>query len=213
MAGSDSLFIVVEGLDGAGKSEMSRRLEAALALQLGAGRVLLTAEPQPDFCAGEFLRAVLQRRIEPVSDWTMALAFAANRADHTARHINPFLAGEGRRAVICDRYYLSSLVYQSNERTPPEVVMELNRAARRPDLILFLNASNEVCYARMGRRDKDPEMFEDQLEQLREKYVAGINFLRSRGEAVEVVDADQEIPAVLAQMLGLVEQYGKVAPA
>jgi dTMP kinase len=213
LAGSDSLFIVVEGLDGAGKSEMSRRLAEALAEQLGAGQVLLTAEPQPDYCAGDFLRAALQRRVEPVNDWTLALAFAANRADHTARLIDPFLAGAGRRAVVCDRYYLSSLVYQSNERTPPAVAMELNRAARRPELILFLNASNEVCYARMGRRDKDPEMFEDQLEQLREKYVAGINFLRSRGEAVEVVDADQEIPAVLAEMLRLVEQYGKVAPA
>src|SRR5690606_80408 len=82
------------------------------------------------------------------------------------------------------------------------------RAARRPDLILFLDASNEVCYERMNRRDKDPEMFEDQLERLRDKYREGIEFLRARGEDVEIVDANGDIPAVLAQMLACIEHHG-----
>ncbi len=206
---ASSYFVVIEGLDGVGKTELSRRLAAALKQRLGAERVRLSHEPNDEFCAGRFLRDVLARRIRPVDDWTLALAFAANRADHTSRLISPFLdGGPAGRVMVCDRYYLSSLVYQSSEALPAAQVMALNRGARQPDLILFLDASNEVCYERMNRRDKDPEMFEDQLEQLREKYREGIEFLRARGEVVEIVDAGGDIPAVLAQMLACIEHHG-----
>jgi len=194
-------FIVVEGLDGSGKTEMSRRLAQALREELGAEKVLLTCEPHLDSAAGGFLRAALGHRVRPLQSWTLALAFAANRADHTARVIAPFLAAGSRQVVICDRYYLSSLVNQSNEDASPAEVMALNRQARRPHLILFLNASNETCYRRMDSREKDPEMFEDQLDELREKYVACIDFLRVQGETVEIVDADAGIPVVLENML------------
>src|SRR5690606_32988047 len=104
--------------------ELSRRLAAALKQRLGAERVRLSHEPNDEFCAGRFLRDVLARRIRPVDDWTLALAFAANRADHTSRLISPFLdGGPAGRVMVCDRYYLSSLVYQSSEALPAAQVM------------------------------------------------------------------------------------------
>lgn len=198
----------MEGLDGSGKTELSRRLAATLQQRLGAEQVLLTHEPFEEACAGPFLRDALGRRVRPVANWTLALGFAANRADHTTRFIAPFLTAGDRRVVICDRYYLSSLVYQTDAQASMATVMKINRAARRPDLILFLNASNEVCYARMDRREKDAEMFEDQIEQLRDRYFAAIDFLTGRGEHIMEINADPDIPTVLESILACLAEVG-----
>jgi dTMP kinase len=203
----ESCFIVIEGLDGTGKTAMAHQLAATLGQRLGEAQVLVTDEPHAASCGGDFLRAALGRQIRPVTNWTLALAFAANRADHTTRFITPFLDEVPGRVVICDRYYLSSLVYQSSESLPAGEVMALNAGARRPDLTLFLNASNQVCYDRMHRRDKDQEMFEDQLEQLRDKYHHLITFLQARGEQIEEINAEPDMATVLDSMLAALARH------
>ena len=90
---SDHFFLVLEGLDGSGKSEISRRLAALLSETLGADHVLLTYEPHNPSAAGEYIRDVLAKRI------TVSLANAGAgfrpqpRRPQRARHLNPFLAG------------------------------------------------------------------------------------------------------------------------
>lgn len=188
-------FLVLEGLDGSGKSEVSRRLAALLNEALG-GRALLTFEPHDDSAAGMFIREVLAKRI-PATPRTLALAFALNRADHNTRVIGPFLEQAGQRVVVCDRYYLSSLVYQSTEALAMEEVLALNVEARRPDLTLFLDASPETCYARMGQRGGDRQLYEHGLAEQRAKYQRAIALLRARGETIVEIDADRPLIEVL----------------
>jgi dTMP kinase len=205
MPNNDSLFLVLEGLDGAGKSEVSRRLTHLLRQTLG-DRVRLTFEPHDPSAAGLYIRQVLTKRVK-ASPRTLALAYALNRADHNERVIAPFLdAGEGR-VLICDRYYLSSLVYQSTPEQPMETIMALNEAARRPDLILFLDASDETCYARMGARGGNRELFDERLTEMREKYAAGIEFLRERGETIVTVNADSSLLDVLNHIIDILNDY------
>jgi len=54
--------------------------------------------------------------------------------------------------MLCDRYYLSSLVYQSSDNTSMAQVLWLNRTARVPDLTLFFEVSVETSYARIHKR-------------------------------------------------------------
>jgi dTMP kinase len=201
-----SFFLVIEGLDGAGKSEVSRRLLRLLRQTLGDD-VKLTFEPHDPSAGGLFIRQVLAKRVR-VSARTQALAFALNRADHHERVIAPFLNAGLKRLLLCDRYYLSSLVYQSTSEQPMEVVMELNASARRPDLTLFLDASTETCYARMGARRADRELFEQNLGEMRRKYDAGIEFLRRRGETVITVNADPSLLDVLNSIIDILNAQG-----
>lgn len=204
MSEQSHFFIVLEGLDGSGKSEISRRLYERMSGALGE-RVMLTYEPHDPSAAGEYIRQILRKEIA-VSPWTLALGFALNRADHNERVITPFLTAGDRRVVICDRYLLSSLVYQSTGGLSVDDVLALNAGARRPDLTLFLDARPETCYARMDARRGDRQLFEERLAETRDKYFAVIRLLQARGEPVQVLDANGSIGAVLGAVIEAVNQ-------
>lgn len=203
-----TFFLVIEGLDGSGKSEISRRLNVMLRQTMG-DRVKLTFEPHDPSAAGLFIRRALSKQIR-VSLRSLALAFALNRLDHNERVIAPFLSTateNAPRMVISDRYYLSSLVYQSAPDMSMEAVMELNRAARKPDLILFMDASAETCYQRMGVRGGDRELFEQNLSETRQKYQAAIAFLRERGHTIVTVNADAGLQDVLNNIVDVLNAH------
>lgn len=105
-------FIVLEGIDGSGTTTQLSRVSAALRT-LGH-RVHETREPT----GGRIGKLIREQLSDPsgVSARCLALLFAADRIDHLDREILPALArGE---VVVCDRYVMSSLVYQSLDCNP-----------------------------------------------------------------------------------------------
>ncbi len=194
-----SLFIVIEGLDGSGKSSASKALVKALD-PLSKGIVKLTYEPNNDMCGGLFIREVLTKKIPHETPSVLPLAYATNRLDHCHRLIRPWLAGEGH-IVISDRYYLSSLVYQSRPDFPFEKVMLYNEHALKPDVIFFINVDSKVCYERMKIRNQPEELFEANLDESRQKYLEAIDFLRkTHDENIIEIDGSGTISEVVAKI-------------
>ena len=198
--GKKTLFIAIEGLDGSGKSSVARRLADILDDPNKGEIVQLTYEPHDPSCAGTFIRQVLTKEIKTFTPRVLALAFAANRLDHCDREIIPWLEGGKNRVVISDRYYLSSLVYQSSDDFPYASVLALNEKAKKPDIIFFIDVSPEVCYQRMKIRNQPEELFEKNLSESRKKYHEALSFLRTHnldniveidgsGSIIEVTDA------------------------
>src|ERR1700694_1986424 len=100
-------FIVFEGMDGSGTtSQIGRVMRPLRLLDLPAHQ---TAEPSGG-PVGRFLRHLLSGAAAPVDPEAMALLFAADRRDHLSREVLPYLSRGVH--VLCDRYLLSSLVYQ-----------------------------------------------------------------------------------------------------
>lgn len=207
MSIKNSFFLVIEGLDGSGKTEMARRLAKNIRSQFG-DIANLTFEPHDPSCAGLFIRQILTHRVE-ADPLTTALAFAANRLDHCDRVIKPYLSDVRyqNRVVICDRYYLSSLVYQTTQDISIDDVMSLNKKAIKPDLIMFFNASNKVCAARMKKRDQDKELFEKDLTETRKKYLTAIEYLNSRGENIVEIDANGSQEEVLRNIIAALNNH------
>jgi len=200
-----SLFIVIEGLDGSGKSTAAQHMIPLLESELHV-HVTLTHEPNRNYCGGNYIRDVLEKKITAFHPRVLPLSFAANRLDHCTRLINPLLIEAGN-IVISDRYYLSSLVYQSSEDFPFESVMMLNEKATRPDVIFFLNVSSEVGYARMSTRDQAEELFESRLEEHRTKYLQAIDFLENtRQDNIVMIDGNGTIEQTVAQMMKVIRE-------
>ncbi|MEZ4959677.1 MAG: dTMP kinase [Saprospiraceae bacterium] len=199
-----SIFIVIEGLDGSGKTTASQHLAELLESHF-PGKTLRTYEPHDPSCGGDYIRQVLRKEITAFQPRTLALAFAANRLDHGDRIVTPWLAGDSGRIVLCDRYYLSSLVYQQTSDFPMENVLELNQLARKPDVIFFLNVSNEVCYERMKGRNLPPELFEENLSETRRKYQEAIEFLRKgHQENIVEIDGNGTVDQTATAMFGVI---------
>jgi dTMP kinase len=207
-------FIVVEGVDGSGKTEVSKRLAHRLQAQIGAENALWTYEPHNDMCGGEFIRQALRHEVK-VSDRTLLLAYAANREDHLYRVILPFLGKFDKfdklsklgvsdttdKVVICDRYYLSSLVYQSTDNIAMEEVMSVNRQALQPDLTLFFDVNLDNARQRRHHRGGNEELFDSRMEMMRAKYEQAIRFLQKKGENIVRIDANAHIDIVVASAL------------
>ena len=202
----DSYFVVIEGMDGAGKTGIARHLADSLSPAHG-DRVRLTYEPHDPSAAGAYIREVLAQRSK-ASPRALALAFALNRIDHLDKVINPFLSADGRRVVISDRYALSSLVYQSSDGLKMEDIYQLNRWARRPDITLYLSVSPRNCYSRLRNRPQDRELFERNLAERSAKYEAAIARLRNKGEIILEVDANPPFATVLTNVIQLLKQHG-----
>jgi dTMP kinase len=119
---------------------------------------------------GTQIRAILSRRLvgaggEAWDKRSLALLFAADRLDHLASEVEPRLAAGIH--VVCDRYVLSSLAYQSLD-CPRGWVEELNRLAAPPDRTFFLDLSPKVALGRrMEASGGRAELFETLPQQRR----------------------------------------------
>lgn len=140
-------FLVLEGIDGSGTTTQSKRL--AERLRARGHTVLETREPSRGpigLLTRQMLAAGSATTVEPEA---LALFFAADRLEHLAREIEPAVArGE---VVICDRYLVSSWVYQSID-CDPSWVREINRHARWPDLTFMFSLPAELGLARVAAR-------------------------------------------------------------
>jgi dTMP kinase len=171
---TSGLFVVFEGIDGAGTTTQVRLV--AERLRAEGLRVHTTREPS-DGPTGVLIREILKRGthrggaiLSPSEALTMAFLFAADRLKHVEREIDPRLAqGE---IVLCDRYDLSSLTYQVATSGKPEAetikwIRSLNRHCRRPDITFVFHVDPEVAAERRRARGGPAELYDDGALQVR----------------------------------------------
>lgn len=142
------LFIVLEGPNRAGKSTLIGEL--ATTLRESQREVVVTREPGGT-PLGEGLRAVLKNDAMSGGTFATALVFNGARKEHADRVITPAL--QRGVVVLCDRYYMSTEIFQGaladDVSTQEEVVLaEIHRSFPQPDLTIFLLPSPAVVAAR-----------------------------------------------------------------
>lgn len=200
-------FIVLEGLDGSGKSTQITRL--AQSLRARGRRVHCTAEPT-DSATGGLIRDTLSGNYRR-SGAELGALFLTDRIAHNVNPVWGFqrLLEEGWD-VICDRYYYSSFAYQGLS-TDLEWVMDMNLKCpeiARPDLCVFLDVDYKKCKERLDRDRASLEIFERDPEQMnatRQLFFTVFQRLEGR-ENIQVVDANDAPDQVAARIFALVEQ-------
>jgi len=188
-------FIAIEGLDGCGSTTQLGLLAEAL------DRVHTTAEPSKG-PVGMLIRQALRHEVE-LSDAILPTLFAADRMDHLEREIEPALR-EGK-IVITDRYYGSSLAYQSLI-APLDKVAALNADFRSPDLTLFLDIAPEKALERIDARGEAKERFESlaRLQEIAAAFGIAMALLQQKGEKIVHIDALGSPEEVHARILNAV---------
>jgi len=189
----NGFFIVLEGIDGCGKTVHSKVLcEELRRLNYD---VVYTTEPSR-FQIGQFIEQKFLREAK-VSPQVEALLFAADRFDHLMFEVLPML--KANKIVVSDRYVYSSLAYQGAQGLMLDWIRQINYFAIKPSLALYLDVPAEIGLARKRWRSVLERV---ELERkVREIYLS----LAESGELVKV-DSKRSLDVVKKEVLELVLQ-------
>lgn len=187
-------FIVFEGIDGSGTSTQIKKL----AERFNKDEVFVTAEPTSGE-TGKFLRKMLKGDFQ-VDEKTAAFLFAADRCEHIFGKDGIISQTEKGKTVISDRYFFSSLAYQSVScgKELPEL---LNSVFPLPEILFYFKINPEISISRVNSRGETKEIYEKISFQKKtaELYDSIINEYKNRknsGMKIVEVDAAKSIEEI-----------------
>ena len=188
------MYIVFEGIDGAGKSTQIQLLKEWL--EANGFEIETIVEPT-DSEVGKLIRKILQRsdattdRIQK----TLALLFAADRMLIIDR------LSDDKKVILSDRSFISSLAYQE----PAEWIYEINSYAKTPDLVLLLDLDVKKSVDRSSREDEFEN--EEFLTNVRADYLDIIKDFN-----YEIINANNGINKVSSDIKKAVAPYMGLCP-
>lgn len=173
-------FIVLDGVDGAGKGEQRDRLTRWLA-DHGVD-VFQTRDPGGTEIGDRIRHVLLDYDLARMDVRCEALLFMASRAQLLAEEIRPRLS-EGRACVVCDRFVSATCAYQGAAGFDPRRVIELAKFAVEdcwPHLTIVLDVAPEEGFDRTGHREAPRRKRADVHGQIRLLHDAHADAMESR---------------------------------
>lgn len=188
------MYIVFEGIDGAGKSTQINLLKDWL--EQNGFDVETVVEPT-DSEVGKLIRKILQRpdattdRIQK----TLGLLFAADRMLIMDK------LNDDSKVILSDRSFISSLAYQE----PAEWIEQINKYAKEPDLVLLLDVDVKTSVNRCSKEDEFEN--EEFLSNVKANYLDLISNFNH-----EIIDASTGVNKVSTDIKKAVAPYMCICP-
>ena len=188
------MYIVFEGIDGAGKSTQINLLKYWL--EENGFDVETVVEPT-DSKVGKLIREILQRpdattdRIQK----TLGLLFAADRM------IIMDKPNDDSKVILSDRSFISSLAYQE----PADWIKQINKYAKEPDLVLLLDVDVKTSVNRCSKKDEFEN--EEFLSKVKANYLDLISNFNH-----EIIDASTGVNKVSTDVKKAVAPYMGICP-
>lgn len=198
------MFIVFDGIDGAGKSTQISLLVDWLE---GAGHRVTCCKDPGSTALGERLRSILlNEQGMAIHNRTEMMLFSTARTQLVEEIIKPALARN--QVVVLDRFVLSTIVYQGHAgNLQPDQIRRVSHFVTdgiQPDLTLVLDLPVETAVNRLGStldrmESRGPEYF----QKVRQGFLQEAERL---GPAAVVIDATQAVEQIHQQVTRHVEQ-------
>jgi dTMP kinase len=155
------MYICLEGIDGSGKST---QIELLVKWLNDCGINTMRIFEPTESPVGKLIREMLQNPNATKQNFqnTLALLFAADR---TILMNKIEEAEKKNKLVISDRCFYSSIVYQNDMQW----IIEINKLAKKPDLVLLLDIDPETAISRCEGKDSFETI--EFLKTIREKYI------------------------------------------
>ena len=198
-------LIVLEGIDGSGKSTQVRRLAQGhdfdVTFQFGATEV------------GSAIRSILldpsNRRLD---DRTEAMLIIADKAQHVREIVRPAL--DSGRTVVSDRYCASTLPYQGYgrglDRRLLDEMMQFATQGLAPDLTVLLDIDIAAARGRLGdQRDRIERAGIEFYQRVRDGY---LKLAAQHPDSWVVIDAAGSVDEVAARVASVVDDWLRENP-
>lgn len=198
-------FIVIEGIDGAGKTTQVNQLARYFSK---TKNIFLTKEPT-DGPIGKFIRKILVGKINlPLV--SMQYLFSADRQAHQLQIIEHLKKGD---TIIADRYFWSSLAYgivdwakdfekATNLLLVAQGILSHYHQFIIPDISVYLDLPAEEAFRRLSQVRKTNELYEkkEQLKRIEKAYKWLIKMFPKE---ITVVDATKKQEKITEEILKL----------
>ena len=188
------MYIVFEGIDGAGKSTQINLLKDWL--EQNGFDVETVVEPT-DSEVGKLIRKILQRQ-DATTDRiqkTLGLLFAADRMLIMDK------LNDDSKVILSDRSFISSLAYQE----PADWIEQINKYAKEPDLVLLLDVDVKTSVNRCSKEDEFEN--EEFLSNVKANYLDLISNFNH-----EIIDASTGVSKVSTDIKKAVAPYMGICP-
>ena len=179
---SVGLYIVLEGMEMSGKSTVCKKLGAAI-------KARVTAEPFNETPESKTFKAKLVSNTMTKDEEIQG--FGTARVEAFQKVIGPYL--QHSRDVISDRSFITSMVYQSDDKVTPSEIFSFNKKLLDtygfdilPDLVIFIDITHEEFLERLDKSINDGReinakdlMFKDKevFDSYRNKYLRCLDYL------------------------------------
>jgi dTMP kinase len=193
-------LIVIEGIDGAGKSTQARVLHKMLK-SLGFDAVAYREPTRGKW--GREIKKLAKRSDSLLPEEELAL-FVKDREENVKKNLKPALARN--KVIILDRYYFSTIAYQGAKGIDPARIKRMNeKFAVKPDLVFILDIDAGKGLARIHERKRKDLLFE------RKEYLAKVRkiFKSFQGRSIIHIDASRPKKEISAEISARVLQLLK----
>ncbi len=181
------VLIVLEGIDGAGKTTQARLLLRCLRRE--GFEAAYFREPTRGRWGREIKKlALLPDSLTPEEELEL---FEKDRRENVRLNLKPALAQ--KKVVVLDRYYFSTMAYQGGKGLDPDRIRRRHeRFAPPADLVFILDLGARKGLARIAGRKRKDKLFE------RERYLGRVRkiFRSLKGRMFVPVDASQSAKEV-----------------
>ncbi len=188
------MLVVMEGIDGSGKTTQAKMLNGALARR--GYKTVLLYEPT-DSIYGNAIRQKLKS-----GNYTPEELYGLFLRDRSlnSKKIKMFL--EEGYIVILDRYYISTIAYQGAQGISIERIINDHKNMPQPNLVFILDIKPEAALARLETKDTFEVL--EFLNTVREIYLRIPSILNIPCCDVYIIDASKSPDEIHAEILGYV---------
>lgn len=184
-------FIVLEGIDGSGKSTQIKKIAAYLEAE---SKAVVTTEEPTNTPIGTFIRRRLEGEFT-LDNTVFQMLYIADRLQHLEDVVLPALR-EGK-IVLCDRYHFSTIAYGEAMGCDEHLLRAYDGKILRPDVAIYIDISPATAMRRITVRNGAHELFEkrDQLKKIHGSYVRQLT-----AGALQRVDGEPNEDEVFASL-------------
>ncbi|MBI2557835.1 dTMP kinase [Candidatus Woesearchaeota archaeon] len=192
------LFIVIDGIDGSGKTEIVKMLHNYLFTKNKKYRILATREPT-NGSYGKKIREMLRKENDPISNSEkLTELFMKDREEHLSNTIEPFLNRSSKHElniVICDRYYYSTIAFQGAQGLNAKGLIKKNMAFRKPDMAFILDVEPSLALKRIEYRRREKFEQLEFMKKIRKNFLLLPKLLEDN---IKIINASKPLNDVFA---------------
>lgn len=188
-------LIVIEGIDGSGKSSAGIMLTDSLN-SLGI-KSIYTFEPTHAYYGSKLRESMLSKDLKPEEELSL---FIADRKEHINHMIKPAL-NDGY-AIVLDRYMYSSIAYQGAKGIDKNYIYDLHKDfILEPDLVFIFHLPIETALKRIMEKRGFVDRFEN------ENYLKEVDkiFCSFNDSYIHHIDASKDQKVINDELLNIIK--------